>query len=75
MAWLPGAWASGYSLFSISNKPTQPADHVPAFDVAISGTPAADRAGNVYLTGGGTLMGGTQVWRIGTDGVLMPFAG
>lgn len=71
----PSLAAWQYSLYSVSNVPTQPADHVPAFDVAISGMPAADGAGNIYLTGGGTFMGGTEVWKIGTDGVLMPFAG
>lgn len=75
LAFISGTPASEYSVFTVSNMPTQPADHVPAFDVAISGMPAADRAGNIYLTGGGTFMGGAEVWKIGTDGVLMPFAG
>ncbi len=70
-----GVPASDYSLFTASNKPTQPADHVRAFDVAISGMPAADRVGNIYLVGGGTFMGGAKVWKVGTDGMLMPFAG
>lgn len=75
LACVSGVPASEYSLYTVSNKPTQPAGHVRAFDVAISGMPAADRAGNIYLTGGGTFMGGAEVWKIGTDGVLMPFAG
>ena len=69
----PGLAAWQYSLYTVSNVPTEPADHVPAFDVAISGMPAADRTGNIYLTGRSSA--GAAVWKIGTDGVLMPFAG
>ena len=45
------AWASSYTLYSISNKATLTADHVRAFDVAVGGGALADRAGNIYLTG------------------------
>ncbi|MEO8367879.1 MAG: hypothetical protein ABI806_01595 [Candidatus Solibacter sp.] len=66
------AWASSYTLYSISNKPALTADHVRAFDVAVSGA-LADRAGNIYLTGRGP--SGATIFKVGADAILLPFAG
>jgi uncharacterized protein (TIGR03437 family) len=71
------AWASSYTLYSISNKPTAAADHVRAFDVAVGGV-LADRAGNIYLTGRGPINpfnSSAPIFKVGADGILLPFAG
>jgi uncharacterized protein (TIGR03437 family) len=65
--------ASSYSLYPISNQPTHTADHVRAFDVAAVGGALADRAGNIYLIGTGP--GSLPIFKVGADGILLPFAG